>query len=189
MYFFNYFMNLNKAPIETIQDKWYTTNFKNIDSVLGMSPINSYSPLETTIQSTNRFGQKNKKESLNNSINLTSQEAYKIQKEIKQQIEQIAKGPKMKKYFNSYNDFTGEYDPYLFNINTLTKAIRKDKSTNLFTIDKSKLPGSIRQTYETISGDMVNNLALIENVIEDINSTQITDNIIDENAMDMEKHK
>ena len=111
------------------------------------------------------------------------------EKEIKQQIEQIAKGPKMKKYFNSYNDFTGEYDPYLFNINTLTKAIRKDKSTNLFTIDKSKLPGSIRQTYETISGDMVNNLALIENVIEDINSTQITDNIIDENAMDMEKHK
>ena len=31
MYFFNYFMDLNKAPEDVMKDRWYTTNLENID--------------------------------------------------------------------------------------------------------------------------------------------------------------
>ena len=65
-------------------------------------------------------------------------------------------------------------------MNTISKAIRKNKSTNLFTVDKSKLPASFRQTFETASGEAVNNLALIENAINNVNSTQVVNDIIND---------
>ena len=42
MYFFNYFMDLNKAPEDIMKDRWYTTNLENIDSVLGMCYLQHY---------------------------------------------------------------------------------------------------------------------------------------------------
>ena len=187
MYFFNYFMDLNKAPEDVMKDRWYTTNLENMDSVLGMSPINGYSPLETTIKNTPRFGRgKNKQMEANVYTNLSSRDVFKIQKEINRQVEALAKGVKMDNYFNNYNNFTGSFDGYLYNTSTITKAIRKNKSTNLFTVDKSKLPASFRQTFETASGEAVNNLALIENAINNANSTQVVNDIINDNAIDME---
>lgn len=187
MYFFNYFMDLNKAPEDVMKDRWYTTNLENIDSVLGMSPINGYSPLETTIKNTPRFGRgKNKQMEANVYTNLSSRDVFKIQKEINRQVEALAKGVKMDNYFNNYNNFTGSFDGYLYNTNTITKAIRKNKSTNLFTVDKSKLPASFRQTFETASGDMVNGLMIVDIVEQNLNKTQTINNMVDENAIDKE---
>ena len=76
------------------------------------------------------------------------------------------------------------YSMYCF-VNSASSG-RKNKSTNLFTVDKSKLPASFRQTFETASGEAVNNLALIENAINNANSTQVVNDIINDNAIDME---
>ena len=186
MYFFNYFMDLEKSPQEILKDKWYTTNLENIDSILGMSPINNYSAFEETIKTTKNFGRKNRKMENNVYTNLSTNEVKNIQKEIRKQINLLTKGVKLNRYFDEYNNFTGLNDSYLFNSDTITKSIRKNKSTNLFMIDKSKLPASFRQTFETASGEAVNNLAIYENVINNINDTQTINNIIDENAIDME---
>ena len=186
MYFFNYFMDLNKSPEDVMKDRWYTTNLENIDSILGMSPINSYSPLEETIKNTPKFGRRNKTTEHNIYTNLSTNEVKKVQSELRKQIDLLAKGVKMNKHFKSYNDFTGINDGYLYDTTTIMKAVRKNKSTNLFTVDKSKLPASFRQTFETASGEAVNNLALIENAINNANSTQIVNDIINDNAIDME---
>ena len=186
MYFFNYFMDLNKAPEDVMKDRWYTTNLENIDSVLGMSPINSYSPLEETIKNTPRFGRRNKNIENNIYTNLSTNEVKKVQQELRKQIDLLAKGVKTNNYFNSYNDFTGMNDNYLYNTSTIAKAVRKNKSTNLFTIDKSKLPASFRQTFETASGDMVNGLMIVDIVEQNLNKTQTINNMIDENAIDKE---
>lgn len=186
MYFFNYFMDLNKSPEDVMKDRWYTTNLENIDSVLGMSPINSYSPLEQTIKNTPKFGRKNRNIENNVYTNLSTNEVKKVQSELRKQIDLLAKGVKTNNYFNSYNEFTGINDGYLYNMNTISKAVRKNKSTNLFTVDKSKLPASFRQTFETASGEAVNNLALIENAINNANRTQVVNDIINDNAIDME---
>ena len=186
MYFFNYFMDLNKSPEDVMKDRWYTTNLENIDSVLGMSPINSYSVLEETVKNTPKFGRKNRNIEKNVYTNLSVTDTTKIQNELKKQIDLLAKGVKMNNYFKSYNDFTGINDGYLYNTTTIMKAVRKNKSTNLFTVDKSKLPASFRQTFETASGEAVNNLALIENAINNANSTQVVNDIINDNAIDME---
>ena len=185
MYFFNYFMDLDKSPEEVVKDKWYTTNLENIDSVLGMSPINSNSPLEIYIKNARTMG---KKKNYEQSVytNLSGTDVRKIQREINKQIEIMSKGGSPNNYFYSYNNFTGNSDGYLYNMNTITKAIKKNKSTNLFTVDKSKLPASFRQTFETVNGDTVNNLALIENAINNANSTQVVNDIINDNAIDME---
>ena len=186
MYFFNYFMDLNKAPEDIMKDRWYTTNLENIDSVLGMTPINSYSPLEETIKNTPRFGRRNKNIENNIYTNLSTNEVKKVQQELRKQIDLLAKGVKTNNYFNSYNEFTGINDGYIYNMNTISKAIRKNKSTNLFTVDKSKLPASFKQSFEIGNGDMVNGTAFIENVVENVNVTQTINNVVDENAMDME---
>ena len=178
MYFFNYFMDLNKSPEDVMKDRWYTTNLENIDNVLGMSPINTYSALETTKKNISKFGRRKVAAENNVYTNISTTDAHKIQREIRKEIEMLAKGVKMPKYFNEYNCFTGINDSYLYNMNTISKAVRKNKSTNLFTIDKSKLPASFRQTFETASGEAVNNLALIENAINNVNSTQVVNDII-----------
>ena len=183
MYFFNYFMDLNKAPEDIMKDRWYTTNLENIDSVLGMTPINSYSTLEETIKNTPRFGRRNKNIENNIYTNLSTNEVKKVQQELRKQIDLLAKGVKTNNYFNSYNEFTGINDGYIYNMNTISKAIRKNKSTNLFTVDKSKLPASFRQTFETASGEATNTLALIDNVVGNMNDTQV---MINEDAIGME---
>lgn len=186
MYFFNYFMDLNKAPEDVMKDRWYTTNLENIDSILGMSPINSYSPLEETIKNIPKFGRRNKNIENNVYTNLSTNEVKKVQSELRKQIDLLAKGVKTNKYFNSYNEFTGANDGYIYNMNTISKAIRKNKSTNLFTVDKSKLPASFRQTFETASGDMVNGLMIVDIVEQNLNKTQTINNMVDENAIDKE---
>ena len=159
------------------------TNLENIDSVLGMTPINSYSPLEETIKNTSRFGRRNKNIENNIYTNLSTNEVKKVQQELRKQIDLLAKGVKTNNYFNSYNEFTGINDGYIYNMNTISKAIRKNKSTNLFTVDKSKLPASFRQTFETASGEAINTLALIDNVVGNMNDTQV---MINEDAIGME---
>lgn len=187
MYFFNYFMDLNKSPEDVVKDRWYTTNLENMDSVLGMTPINGYSPLEETIKNTPRFGRgKNKQIERNVYTNLSSTDVRKLQKEINRQVELLSKGVRMNNYFNSYNNFTGDFDSFLYDKNTILKAIRKNKSTNLFTIDKSKLPASFRQTFETANGDMVNGLMIVDIVEQNLNKTQTINNMVDENAIDKE---
>lgn len=187
MYFFNYFMDLTKSPEGIMKDRWYTTNLENIDNVLGMSPINTYSALETTKKNISKFGRRKVAAENNVYTNISTTDAHKIQREIRKEIEMLAKGVKMPKYFNEYNCFTGINDSYLYNMNTISKAVRKNKSTNLFTVDKSKLPASFRQSYELNNGEVINELVLFENVISDVNTTQVVNNIIDENAVEMEK--
>jgi hypothetical protein len=179
-------MDLNKAPEDVMKDRWYTTNLENIDSVLGMSPINSYSPLEETIKNTPKFGRRNRNIENNVYTNLSTNEVKKVQSEIRKQIDLLANGVKMNNYFNSYNEFTGANDGYLYNMNTISKAIRKNKSTNLFTVDKSKLPASFRQPFETASGDMVNGLMIVDIVEQNLNKTQTINNMVDENAIEKE---
>ena len=106
-----------------------------------------------------------------------------MQQGLRKQIDLLAKGVKTNNYFNSYNEFTGIDDGYIYNMNTISKAIRKNKSTNLFTVDKSKLPASFRQTFETASGEATNTLALIDNVVGNMNDTQV---MINEDAIGME---
>jgi hypothetical protein len=179
-------MDLNKAPEDVMKDRWYTTNLENIDSVLGMSPINSYSPLEETIKNTPKFGRRNRNIENNVYTNLSTNEVKKVQQELRKQIDLLTKGVKNNNYFNSYNEFTGINDGYLYNMNTISKAIRKNKSTNLFTVDKSKLPASFRQPFETASGDMVNGLMIVDIVEQNLNKTQTINNMVDENAIDKE---
>jgi hypothetical protein len=179
-------MDLNKSPEDVMKDRWYTTNLENIDSILGMSPINSYSPLEETIKNTPKFGRRNKTTEHNIYTNLSTNEAKKVQSELRKQIELLAKGVKMNNYFKSYNDFTGINDGYLYDTTTIMKAVRKNKSTNLFTVDKSKLPASFRQPFETASGDMVNGLMIVDIVEQNLNKTQTINNMVDENAIDKE---
>ena len=186
MYFFNYFMDLEKSPENMMKDKWITTNLENIDSVLGMSPINNYSSLNETVKNTKRIGRKNQLTEGNVFSPLGDTDINKIKNEINRQIDMLAKGVKVNDYFKSYNNFIGGFDMYSYNMNTISKAIRKNKSTNLFTIDKSKLPASFSQSFETANGDTVNNLALLENVVKELNDTQVINTVIDEDAINME---
>lgn len=195
MYFFDYFMDLNKSPEEVMKDRWYTTNLENIDSILGMSPINptpdikinDNSILNKHTQSVKMGKDKyNRGTEKNVYINLSGTEVNKIKKEINKEIEKIGQGTRTNFYFQSYNNFSGKNNGYMFTTDMITKAIRKNKSTNLFTVDKSKLPASFRQSFETGDGDMVTGTAFIQNVVENANTTQTINNVADENAMDME---
>lgn len=185
MYFFNYFMDLEKSPEDVMKDRWYTTNLENIDSILGMSPVNSNSPLEMYVKNAKFKGKKNDYEK-SVYTNLSGTDVKKIQREINKQLDMMSKNGGVNKYFYNYNNFTGSSDGYLYNTSTLTKAIKKNKSTNLFTVDKSKLPASFRQSFPTENGEMIEGTAFIQNVVENTNVTQTITEIIDNDAIDME---
>ena len=186
MYFFNYFMELEKTPEEVMKNKWFTTNLENIDSVLGMSPINNYSSLNETVKNTRSLGRRNSLMEENVYMNLSVNDYKKIQNEINRKIDALAKGVKVDNHFKTYNSFVGGFDMYSYDMSTISKAIRKNKSTNLFTIDKSKLPASFSQSFETANGDTVNSLVILEDVIKNMNDTQVINTVIDEDAINME---